>query len=309
MLPVHVMLAVDPRCAIGCAVTMQSIADNATAGVPIHFHVVTSGISEADRDALHSTTNAMSGRHVQVSFSEFDPASVAHLTRSKIVTRTAYASLFLADVLPPAVTRCVYVDCDLVFERDIVELWDTDLNGCCIGAVRNGSAEEDRRYQQRLSLATPTYFNSGVLLVDVDKWRRTEVGPRALAEAARVGDHLILHDQDALNCALHGDWLPLPLHWNVWVIHPELKPGDRAVRHYMGAPKPWHADYTGPYADRFHSCLDRTAYRGWRPWNPGGIGSWLARLRRGVPYLPSALRIARLRLSSKDRTPRKVLAG
>jgi lipopolysaccharide biosynthesis glycosyltransferase len=308
MPPVHVMLAVDPRCAIGCAVSMQSIADNATAGVPIHFHVVTSGLSEADRNALRSTANGITGRHLRVSFSEFDPALVAHLVRSKIVTHTAYARLFLADLLPRDVTRCVYVDCDLVFERDIVELWGIDLNGCCVGAVPNGSAEEVQRYQQRLGLATPAYFNSGVLLVDVDRWRRMEVGPRAMAEAARVGDHLILHDQDALNCALHGDWLPLPLHWNVWVIYPGLKPGDRAVRHFMGAPKPWHADYDGPYADRFLSYLDRTAYRGWRPWNPGGIGSWLARVRRRVPYLPSVLRIARLRLSPKAARPMKVPA-
>jgi lipopolysaccharide biosynthesis glycosyltransferase len=297
------MLAVDPRCAIGCAVSMQSIADNAMAGVPIHFHVATSGISEADRDALRSTASAMTGRHVQVSFSEFDPAPVAHLVRSKIVTHTTYARLFLTDMLPSNVTKCVYVDCDLVFERDIVELCDTDLNGCCVAAVPNGSAEEVRRYQQRLGLATPMYFNAGVVLVDVDRWRRIEAAPRALAEAVRVGDHLILHDQDALNCALHGDWLPLPLHWNTWVIHPGLKPGDRAVRHFMGAPKPWHADYDGPCADRFHFYLDRTAYRGWRPWNPCGIGSWLARLQRGVPYLPSVLRIAKLRLSAKTGTP------
>jgi lipopolysaccharide biosynthesis glycosyltransferase len=293
------MLAVDPRCAIGCAVSMRSIADNAAAGVPIHYHVVTSGISDADLHALCSTANAVTGRDVQLSFSEFDPAPVAHLTRSKIVTRTAYAPLFLGELLPSDVTRCVYVDCDLAFERDIVELWDTDLDGSCIGAVRNGSAEEDQWYQRRLGLATATYFNSGVLLVDVDKWRRIGAGPRALAEAARVGDRLILHDQDALNCALHGDWMPLPHHWNTWVILPELKPGDRAVYHFMGAPKPWHADYDRPYADRFYHYLDRTAYRGWRPWNPYGIGSRLARLRRRVPYLPSVLRMAGLRLFPK----------
>jgi hypothetical protein len=79
----------------------------------------------------------------------------------------------------------------------------------------------------------------------------------------------------------------------VWVVHPELRPDHAAVLHFMGAPKPWHADYDRPFGDRFNAYLDRTGYRGRRPWNPAGLGAGLARLRRRVPYLPSVLRLIR----------------
>jgi hypothetical protein len=99
---------------------------------------------------------------------------------------------------------------------------------------------------------------------------------------------------------VEGDWIELPLHWNQWVVDPSLHTRSRAVFHYMGAPKPWHADYNGRFSDLFLDCLDRTPFRGTRPWNPGGLGALLARTRRRVPYLPAVIRIARRRLG---RTP------
>ncbi|MDX1746610.1 MAG: glycosyltransferase, partial [Halobacteriales archaeon] len=151
-------------------------------------------------------------------------------------------------------------------------------------------------HQRRLGLGEPRYFNSGVLLIDLVRWRKRDVRGRALAHAREAGDRLILHDQDALNMALQGDWLALPAHWNVWVILPGLKPDDDVVFHYMGGPKPWDADYDRPFQDKFFQYLDRTPLRGWRPWNPVGIGAGLARLRRRTPHFPSVIRVLRRRL-------------
>lgn len=221
---------------------------------------------------------------------------VGHLQRSRLITRTAYARLFLGEFLPEDVERVVYVDCDVMFERDIGELWSTDLAGYALGAVDNRYWEDPKRHQDRLGLTTPSYFNSGVLLVDLAQWREEGVGARALAFARDAGERLTLHDQDALNGALHGGWKELPLHWNTWVIHPELRADSQAVFHFMGAPKPWHPDYGGPYGDKFFAYLDSTPYAGRRPWNPGGLGRLGWRLRRRIPYLPSVVRMARARL-------------
>jgi lipopolysaccharide biosynthesis glycosyltransferase len=297
--PIHVVLAADRRCVRGCAVSIRSILENSRPIASFHFHLITSGVRARARDDLARTVRG-SDRDAQVSFATFDTAAVRHLVRSRRISHTAYVRVFLGSLLPPQVRRCIYVDCDLLFERDIVELWETELGGRSAGAVDNSKWEDSELHRRRLGLREATYFNSGVLLVDLELWRKRKVDARALALAERLGDELILHDQDALNGALEGDWLPLSLHWNVWVIDPELQASARAIFHFMGWPKPWHADYSGRFADKFFRYLDETPFAGWRPWNPLGMGHLLRRARQRLPYLPSVARILRIRGSTPE---------
>jgi lipopolysaccharide biosynthesis glycosyltransferase len=288
---VHIVLATDRRCVLGCAVSMQSIIDSTDPTVPLHFHLFFNhDVGIVDRDMLVRTVRD-GPRPAEISVGEFDPGPVRHLTRSKLITHTTYASCRLEALLPPDVQRCIKVDCDLVVRRDLSELWNTDLEGHTVGAVLNPDCAE---HQRRLGLSEARYFNAGVLLVDLARWREREVGPRALEAAAKVGPHLILHDQDALNLSLQQDWLSLPAYWNSWVIVRGLRSADRAVFHYMGAPKPWHADYDRPFPELFFQHLDRTPVRGWRPWNPVGLGARFSRLSRRLPSVPGIIRVLRL---------------
>jgi lipopolysaccharide biosynthesis glycosyltransferase len=294
MQTLHVAMALDRNCILGCAVSMRSVVDNAVGDVAFHFHVACNGIDQRTRERLARSLDG-AAHPARISFSEFDAAPYTRLTRSKLITRTAYAILDIGEQLPPAVNRCITLDCDLVFERNAAELWRTDLGGCTAGAVDNGSIEETRRYQKRLGLKETRYFNSGVLLVDLDRWRGRGVRERALEGAVRVGPDLILHDQDALNMALDGDWMALDSRWNVGVHLPELDVRIPTVIHYMAAPKPWHVDYDRPLPERFFRYLDRTDFAGWRPANPLGLPRMLVRATRRLPYLPGATRVLRAR--------------
>ncbi len=297
---IDIALASDSRCVLGTAVSVRSITESCSPGWALRFHVAAHRVSLRDRSALEETVLS-TGRDAQMTFGSFDPGRVRHLTRSKLINHMAYATLFLPELVPPDVSRCLWLDSDLVFERDVSELWQTSLEGCTMGAVADGNPELMARYQRRLGMATPLYFNSGVLLADLDRWRKRDVTARALEAAERLGDDLILHDQDALNVALEGDWLPLAPHWNVWVICPELTADASAVFHYMGAPKPWHADYDRPFLAHFHRYLDRTPFAGSRPWNPAGMGAVVTRFRRRIPSLAGTMRVLRSTLRRKAR--------
>lgn len=294
---IHIVLATDRRCVLGCAVSMQSIMDSTDPAFPLHFHLFFNpDVAPRDREQLVRTVRD-ARRPAEISTGQFDPEPVRHLTRSKLITHTTYASCRLEALLPPQVQRCIKVDCDLVVERDLSELWKTDLQGYTVGAVLDVDPRVCADHQERLGLAEPRYFNAGVLLVDLVRWREWQVGPRALEWARDIGPRLILHDQDALNLSLERDWLALPVHWNSWVISPHLRSDDRAIFHYMGAPKPWHADYDRPFKELFFRSLDRTPFRGWRPWNPAGLGARLTRLRRRAPSVSGILRVIRLKMS------------
>lgn len=299
---IEVFLASDARCVLGAAATMRSIIDSAPRGTPFRFHVMCHEVSAADQRKLAAVPR-QDEPQVAIRMGTFDASRTAHLVRSKLVTHTTYSSLFVGDLMPTEVTRCLKVDTDVVFRRDVTELWRTPLGDHTIAAVSDPGDEAVRQYQERLGLKERRYFNAGIQLIDLARWRARDVRGRALAIAEQIGDALFLHDQDALNCTLEGDWHALDWHWNVWVIDPKLERDSAAVFHFMGAPKPWHADYDRRFQDLFTASLDRTPFAGMRPVNPLGLGASLSRWRRKIPYLPSVLRILRLRLRGETVQP------
>ena len=128
-----------------------------------------------------------------------------------------YFRILAADLLPARLSRIIYLDIDLLVLGDLTELWLQPFDGHVVLAV-----------QLRPSLAvsldvcppecqitddTPA-FNAGVLVIDLEAWRRDRLGARALALAERYRERFRSWDQDALNCALVGRWGRLPLAWN-----------------------------------------------------------------------------------------------
>ena len=138
------------------------------------------------------------------------------------------------------------------------------------------------------------------MLLDLPAWRSAGLGEAALRFAKTFPGPLIMHDQDALNAALSDRWQQMPSDWNTWAIHAD----DTAnkIIHFTMAPKPWHADYTGPHQDLFFEAVDQTDFQGWRPPKVFGAGSTLAAFRRRIPYLPTAYRTIRGWLTSRSRT-------
>jgi lipopolysaccharide biosynthesis glycosyltransferase len=112
------------------------------------------------------------------------------------------------------------------------------------------------------------YFNSGVLLIDLDTWRRENVSERVIAFAVEHPD-LPMMDQDALNGALRGQWLVLDESWN---LHRRLRSGryedapvDWAsvrVIHFIGQVKPNYADCGHPARDLYLEHRKATPFAG-----------------------------------------------
>jgi len=155
----------------------------------------------------------------------------------------AYARLALPEGLPD-VERVIYLDADLIVRADLAELFVHDLEDNILGAVPRKtlrhSMEQDVWRRLSLDLDAP-YFNSGVLVMDLEKMRQEFIVAQFDEYFRKVSDCFTLHDQTALNAACFGRWSVLSYEWNVpaW-------PGDglsainhSKILHYVGSPKPW----------------------------------------------------------------------
>lgn len=107
--------------------------------------------------------------------------------------------------------RCVYLDVDTLVLGDIRELLMSDLGGKTIGAVRNISSDVDI-VRDRV-VAAQEYCNSGVLLIDLPKWRAKDFTQIQDFAYTRVAD------QDFVNFIFRGEIHTLPLRWNFQWLH------------------------------------------------------------------------------------------
>ena len=202
----------------------------------------------------------------KISFLTIDGFDVEGLKCCGHLGLSTYFRLFVPDLLPDECSRALYLDADLVIVGSLQPLLQAPLEGHVIAAVPSFSHSETLANAQRLGLPLDPpapFFNGGVLLIDVPRWRERKVRDRALDFLFQYPDRLRYADQDALSYCLLGEWLPLSPEWNVTVdMFQSLRPPDvdatealqiaqasRSPRivHFNGAFKPWHLRYKHPY--------------------------------------------------------------
>jgi len=80
-----------------------------------------------------------------------------------------YASLFVSSDLSTDLKRVLYLDCDIIINQSIKELWDFDLQGKTIGTLMDAFS---KYYRANIDLhENDVIFNSGVMLIALQKWR------------------------------------------------------------------------------------------------------------------------------------------
>lgn len=180
------------------------------------------------------------------------------------ISHAMYLRLVAPTVVPDSVERLVYLDSDMLCTSSLAQLSTLDLNGQVIGAVRDIYTRRfsDQGYLPGL-LSYPQlsgsleYFNSGMLVIDVARWRQERVTEDCFRYIRRHADNLRFPDQDALNYVLAGKWLRLPHQWNhlmSWRLEPELggRLGDASLITFLAlrnfGPQASHRPVSAPCA-------------------------------------------------------------
>lgn len=295
---IEIVMATDEAYVRQLAVALASISANCPE--PCRVRVLHDGVSAAARDRVHGTTHD----HVDVEWIDVHRAVGRHpLPRGD--SRATFFRLFLTDVLPDDVGRVVYLDADVIVRRPLRGLWEAPLHDAAIGAVRDAyrpwMVRNDTFNWRAVGVAPDApFFNSGVMLIDVGRWRAREVGARALALLSEESRML---DQCALNVVEEDDWTALPLVWNVQSYHffgdeclafavegrerLDAAVSDPAVVHFTGGSfnRPWQAPCGHPFRDEWLTYLDRTSWRGWRPEPARPLVRAWGRTRRALQVL------------------------
>jgi lipopolysaccharide biosynthesis glycosyltransferase len=162
------------------------------------------------------------------------------------VSHAAYAKLQLHRLLPE-LDRVIYLDTDTLVLGDLAELHACDLGANLVGATWTAYQREEG--QQRLGL-NGRYFNSGVLLCALDKWREQAIETRFIEWYRLNHMRMKFNDQEVLNGVFDTCNLEIGKRWNVSHLElfrvgnqAEVSLKETAILHFNGPHKPWHADY------------------------------------------------------------------
>lgn len=307
-----VLCASDDNYVKPLAVTLHSAASSLKRGNHLNVILMDGGISEANWIGLRET---LLGLPITVHVIRPQRTEVSDLGISHHITHTAYFRLLAARLLPDSIDKVIYLDSDVLVMDDLTELWEMEIgNDYCLAAVdiacpfvdayqAIGKNDEFKKAIPYLAAITPIpnwkqlkldgaapYFNSGVMVLNLKRWRRESIDQQLLACLRENTNHVWCWDQYALNVVFAGAWRPLPPRWNqgahVFEYPDEtfspistaefVSMRDRpALIHYTTEFKPWKYHPSHPLRETFFERLDETAWAGWRPDKPDfSLRSW-----------------------------------
>jgi lipopolysaccharide biosynthesis glycosyltransferase len=197
---------------------------------------------------------------------------IAAAPRQGRFPRQASYPVLLPELLPDDVERVLFLDVDLLVLDDVTALWETDLEDRVFGAAPDGAVlhcSSVRGVKGWRGLGIPaeaTYFNCGVLLIDLPRWRERGITPRVNDYLSRTTRVDFLH-QEALNAVAWNDWRAIDRRWNLlasldgrrYQSPPCEVWRDPGIVHYAGRMKPWRGAVGGPFDAPYRTVLERVA--------------------------------------------------
>lgn len=273
---INIGICLDARMLDAAIVLAASIKAHARPERPVRLHALTDFDSTDLRDVATTMRDARF---------ELVPVPCTNVHGNfpirDHITAATYLRFLIPDLLPN-LDKILYLDVDVAVHRNLEALYDTPLEGLPLAAVPDwpmliGSrtwptwtipyGEERFRFHpyacKVLGLDCDTgtnYFNCGVMLFDLARWRAEDVAGRTVRY---LTEHpgLYYMDQDALNVIMGGKYVRLDKRWNAfancsfpayvnffarvtsagrqWEALRAVWRKDPWIIHYAGANKPW----------------------------------------------------------------------
>lgn len=272
MLPpteICIVVSADNTYAKHLGALLYSLLSRADCKSKFIIHVFDGGISKSN---IQKIKNLVSGFGSTVCFITMGQSIYDNYPVSNHISPSTYYRISIQYLLSHSYSKAIYLDCDMIVKEDISKLWEIDVSNQILFAVEDSGCENnDRLFMPNDAL----YFNAGVLLINLDNWRKADISGRAHKFIQDYPDRLFLHDQDALNAVFCGSWQQLHPRWNqqtkMFRLHQEETAFSElelpealhspAIIHFTEASKPWHYMNQHPYRDEYFQVLQHTEWK------------------------------------------------
>lgn len=260
---VHVAMTLDSEYLRGSIAAVHSALKHASCPENIFFHFI---LGEFDSASPRVLTQLVRSTFPSLIFKVyiFREDTVINLISSSIREALEnplnYARNYLGDILDPCVDRVIYLDSDLVLVDDIHKLWNIILTKSkIIGAPEYCHANFTKYFTDNFwsdpvisrvfGSRRPCYFNTGVMVMDLVRWREGNYRKR-IENWMEIQRRKRIYDLGSLPPFLlvfAGNVEAIDHRWNQHGLGGDnvkgscrsLHPGPVSLLHWSGKGKPW----------------------------------------------------------------------
>lgn len=264
----NIVCATDDNFVQHCCVMLTSVLLN---NKNVNVFILTEGLSELNYSILKDEVESKKG--------VFNCIIVDSTVISKFpmpiskdllhISQATYYRLLMSDILPIGVEKAIYLDCDIIVRKSLIELWECDITNYAIGAIH----QITREIEDATRLNYPIeygYFNAGVLLINIAYWRKNNIPTKLFDYIGENYNKIKYHDQDVLNAVLYNQSFSLEYKWNMLgflfenealKLMPESKNDlikelkDPTLIHFTSSPKPWDKVCLHPYRNEYFKYM------------------------------------------------------
>ncbi|XP_057983057.1 probable galacturonosyltransferase-like 10 [Malania oleifera] len=296
---VHIAMTLDLEYLRGSVAAVHSILKHTSCPESIFFHFVASDSAPAKPAQL---ARIIRSTFPSLNFKvyAFEERLVNNLisssVRQALENPLNYARSYLGEILETCVNRVIYLDSDVIVVDDIRNLWSVPLTGSkVIGAPEycganftkyfSGEFWSERRFKEVFAGKKACYFNTGVMVMDLRRWRDGDCR-RRIEEWMEIQKEQRIYELGSLPPFLlvfGGEVEGIDHRWNqhglggdnVVSSCRELHPGPVSLLHWSGKGKPWaRLDAGEPCSvDRFWAPYDLYRHRALGSSSPFSIAS------------------------------------
>lgn len=276
----NIVLTFDDSYVQHASVLIASVCSN-NDGL-INFFIISDYISDQNVKHINELVYAYKN---SVTFIMLDKHSLEKFpigegTANTYVSLATYYRLLIPDLIPLEINKVIYLDCDIVVNGDLSDLWNYDVSKVCLAALEEQpslcfSGCKRLKYDQQYS-----YFNAGVLLLNLENIRKICTFNDFTTYIREHHKDILFHDQDVLNKFFHASKKFIPLKYNVMDACLLKKPNVSKlyihnmedifrpiVIHYSGPIKPWHKECKNPYKSLYYHYLSNTFWKNYKSQN------------------------------------------
>lgn len=269
-----ISLCHDDNYAPYSTVVMASVIDH-NMEENITFHILHTNLTEQRCKKIKVWIEQYKNKYVRFYQMRKDNFMDFPIDKNTYLDYGAYIRLFLGECLVD-IEKVLYLDCDVIVNASLHDLWKIDIENYAVAGIRDRINDYIRVYNRLHYPMADGYINSGVMLINLRKWRDDNFFNKARMMAKKNPRVLMNHDQDLINMIYHGqikmlsfkynlleyylyteDWLYMDRKYYQEIIEACNTP---AIIHFCMPQKPWHYECINPYKELYYK------YRAMTPW-------------------------------------------
>lgn len=220
----------------------------------VEFYIIESDICNFRKNIIKNLEKKFN--NCKINFIKSDLSKFHGLYLRQNFTYDTYNKLLIPDFVKD-IKKAIYLDSDIIALDDISKLYSENIDKYGLGAIEEYAEEQ---WQIRLKKifdinSKLKHFNSGVLLINCDFWRKNDITKKLLDLAKYYKDKTPLQDQGILNKFFHNNYKVLDDKYNLTVVWEKEKnlPNEFinrisiakenvVIRHFI-YDKPWNTNY------------------------------------------------------------------